>query len=1351
MKPKSTFLRFLLLAGSSMMAVSSASAQTTYTWANSNVNGATPPTSLNWFNATQGIWTGGTPVSSNLNTIQFFQDNTTTLPNTAARTQASVLDYGSAFELGTLTLSGRGSASANANLIMNLSGDALNFSAATGTINLDALNNTRTITYNVANNIQLGTASSGSVLTFQGNGTSAFNFTGEISELQVGGGSLVKNGSSTLILTGANSYTGDTTLNTGTLQGSTASSSLTPPSPFSTSALKLNGGTLQLRANGNGSNTTETITFGNNVTLGGDVAFDVGRQGGAGTNKTIALGTLAIGAHTLTNNNAVTGTYALEFGTATASGAASFISNSGGSSAQGLKLGALTLANSIATGTTTTITVGGTGYTTINGAITDNSGDATKVLALNKTGAGVLVLTGNNTFTGGIVLNQGTLNLQNAQSFTGGITMYGGTLTTGTSGVDSLGPAGSTITVNASSSLSLNGAITLNKSFVLNNNSILSIANGNGSPSKITGPVSGNGGLQLASRVYDFQSTSNTFTGAVSITANTVGGQFVFGSLYDASGAGNLITNSGSGVNAFALGTTAAAPYTLNYRQFVHANDQQALVIRNDNTNAAIDFTINTDLGFSGTVSTRVLTLGGVNIGANAFNGNIGNYSGSAVSLTKSDAGTWILGDDTNSYTGVTTVSGGILQISKLAAGNNNSSIGASSNAASNLILNGGTLRYTGAAVSTDRLFSVGTTAGSAINSSGTGAINFANIGSMGFNAQTGARTLTLTGTNTGNNTIAAIIGDNSGATAITKSGIGTWVLSGANTNTGATGLSGGGKLILDYGTSGGATDNNKIAGVLTLSNGAGDITLRGGSHLEAVTSLTIFTGGGHTSITREPGSTAKIAFGAITRTQSGGVTMSLAEDGLATTTSTTVNGILSGGITVGSNWAKVSSGDIVALTAGDYTALTAAGTTGTVNYQLTGSLSRAAASLNSLRIVGDGDNQVLEITSGNLTPSPLSGSTAGTYVGNSAAGGILYAGGGNNNYTITGPGNIQAQNGNQELIIHTHTGTLTVDMALTMGSQGLTKSGAGTLALSKAGTYTGATRVNQGVLQLRHASAAGTTGGGIFIANNAALELANSVAIGTEALTITGTGVGNAGALRNIASNTSSYAGSITLGAGGARINSDASGALTLGGGVVTSLFNDVTFGGAGNTTVETTAISGAGGLVKDGDGILTLSATNTYTGATLVSAGTLFVSGSLVSDVTVSGNATLGGGGAVDGLILGGASLFDMFEAVTNTDSLNATAISFAAAGFGIDNLVYNGAAVDWGTIADGTYTLISGTLDETNLGNFGSGNAYNLGGGRSAYFQEGSLQLVVIPEPGAALLGSLGLLLIFRRRRC
>jgi len=87
--------------------------------------------------------------------------------------------------------------------------------------------------------------------------------------------------------------------------------------------------------------------------------------------------------------------------------------------------------------------------------------------------------------------------------------------------------------------------------------------------------------------------------------------------------------------------------------------------------------------------------------------------------------------------------------------------------------------------------------------------------------------------------------------------------------------------------------------------------------------------------------------------------------------------------------------------------------------------------------------------------------------------------------------------------------------------------------------------------------------------------------------------------------------------------------------------------------------------------------------------------------------------------------------------------------------------GGALDWDAINVGTYTLLTGPnlgptyFNATNISNFGLSNALtNLGTGgtKSAYFQNGSLQLVVIPEPStwALLAGSLTVLVLLRRRR-
>jgi len=305
---------------------------------------------------------------------------------------------------------------------------------------------------------------------------------------------------------------------------------------------------------------------------------------------------------------------------------------------------------------------------------------------------------------------------------------------------------------------------------------------------------------------------------------------------------------------------------------------------------------------------------------------------------------------------------------------------------------------------------------------------------------------------------------------------------------------------------------------------------------------------------------------------------------------------------------------------------------------------------------------------------------------------------------------------------IDTNGFNITIGKAMTAdGTGGLTKSGGGILTISGANTYTGGTIINQGTLTVGTGGTLGATTGALAVNNtntdagtNAVLNLAT--AVDTTVGSLSGT----------IATPTS--------GTNTATINTATGQTFTI------NQTADATYAGV---------IAGAGSVTLGSSSThtLTLSGTNTYTGDTLVSAGTLFVSGSLGnSSVTVGANGTVGGSGTLGGLLhldSGAGLVFNAGQTLT----VNGATVSFGNFGvadlFGLDN-----------TVAYNTYTLIDGTatIDWTNIRNVGIEDAYDLGGGVHAYFQEGSLQLVVaaIPEPAAALLGSLGMLVLLRRRR-
>lgn len=215
---------------------------------------------------------------------------------------------------------------------------------------------------------------------------------------------------------------------------------------------------------------------------------------------------------------------------------------------------------------------------------------------------------------------------------------------------------------------------------------------------------------------------------------------------------------------------------------------------------------------------------------------------------------------------------------------------------------------------------------------------------------------------------------------------------------------------------------------------------------------------------------------------------------------------------------------------------------------------------------------------------------------------------------------------------------TLTIANAIT-GTGSLTKSGPGTLVLSTANSYLGATLVSGGILNVQNSSALGTTAGGVTVSNGATLQVQGDIDLGTEAISITGSGTtGQAGALVNV-SGTNIMAGQITLGSAADTTIASQSGQLNLTN--TTTIVGGnraVTLTGAGNGTLAAGMDTTVTGLTKSGTGMWTLTGVSTYTGATTISGGTLNLESTASlgnTAVTVANGATLAGSASIGGSV--------------------------------------------------------------------------------------------------------------------
>ena len=413
----------------------------------------------------------------------------------------------------------------------------------------------------------------------------------------------------------------------------------------------------------NGANAGVSLAFGGAISAadqGGSILTVAGAgntviSGAIGGIKTIDLVKSGSGTLTLSGNNTFTGGVTIDAGTLQISSAGALNSASPNAVAFGPgSTGTLVLNVSAITvsGLTTNATVGspvispGPGLSassilTVNNASDDTYGGVLKdgtngfsPLALIKSGAGTLTLSGNNSFSGGTTINAGNLTIGNSAALNepdGQNTVKFGPGTTGTLSLNghsiiifnllTSSPLGSPVIQNASST-----AATL----TIGNSSVGSTPGG-GTYAGVLQDGLGGGALALDLSAADLTlAGDNTFTGGVTINGGSL-----------------LLANPG------ALNSSSPNAVTLT-RGF--------LVLGGNNTTISGLNTVATPGACTVTNgSSTPATLTVNNAGANTYGGVLEDEGSAALSLIKSDAGTLTLSGP-NTYTGFTSIIGGTLR-----------------------------------------------------------------------------------------------------------------------------------------------------------------------------------------------------------------------------------------------------------------------------------------------------------------------------------------------------------------------------------------------------------------------------------------------------------------------------------------------------------------------------------------------------------------------------------------------------------------------------------------------------------------------------------------------------------------
>ncbi len=419
-----------------------------------------------------------------------------------------------------------------------------------------------------------------------------------------------------------------------------------------------------------------------------------------------------------------------------------------------------------------------------------------------------------------------------------------------------------------------------------------------------------------------------------------------------------------------------------------------------------------------------------------------------------------------------------------------------------------------------------------------------------------------------------------------------------------------------------------------------------------------------------------------------------------------TVSGGVTGSgfnLTVGGSGATVIDG--LATGAGALTVSGGALTLGGVN-SYSGATNITAGSL----LVG---------ASGSLTGSATIGVSSGASFALASGGSILTSTAltDNGSVTLNSATTIASLNGstgaatltlNSSNLTVSNGGSFTGTIADGSGAGSLTVSG-GTLALSGANTYSGGTALASGAtLDINSATALGTgaftiNGGTIDNTSSGAVSMtannplswlgsftftgSNALNFGTGAVTVAGAGVtvtvshstltvggsisggpiATAGAGVLALSGANSYTGGTTVGAGSTL---ELIGSGTLGSGTVALASSSSTLNlfTSSNLTIAN-LITGAGNLIQNGSGTTSLTAANTYSGSTTVNAGTLLINGAYANSGSTPGTFVVNSGGT-----LGGAGSIQIVSLQAGSSAINVASGGVFMPGYNPANGAFN-----------------------------------------------------------------------------